>query len=40
MNRREKIENEMDAFIEWRLKNIDYSESVAHMKYIEKIGEE
>lgn len=35
MNRREVLEDELDAYIDWRLKNIDYSESEAHLKYVD-----
>ncbi len=38
MNRRETIDYEIDRYAEWRVKNFDYSESVAHVKYVEYLG--
>lgn len=38
MNRRETIDSEIDRFVEWRVKNFDYPESVAHVKYVEYLG--
>lgn len=37
MNRREFLEEELDAFIEWRLQHVDYSEVDAHLKYAQSL---
>lgn len=37
MNRRLVLEEEFDAYISWRLKNVDYDEVTAHFKYAQSL---
>ena len=38
MTRREEIDSEIDSYASWRIRNVDYTESVAHLRYVEYLG--
>lgn len=38
MTRRDELDEEIEAYARWRIRNMDYPESVAHLRYVEYLG--
>jgi len=38
MTRRDVINEEIERYESWRIRNVDYPESVAHLRYVEYLG--